>query len=376
MLGRLEIAVILISLIITTASPVFAQYNTSSRINSLLRERSIGGNKSASPAPAVSSGSIADRFRQRIAAVHGGSAPAHTPPRASIAPRKQISRNVASSSEAIRRRLAATRAERTVKEQRTVASGRKGNTSFFSNVERLKRQRAARVRGEMPYTKPAQSRPIRRKTAPAASSNVRERLQAIRRQSINTLGAFRRSLTSDESTKLNNWMRKNKFHNVQVARRNGETALHRAASQGNREIATLILCSGARVNAEDRHGETALQQASARGQGDMVQLLLRWNADPNVRDLKGKTALQKASAAGHLSIVKLLIGTSADLNARCDLGLTSLHEAAGNGHIEIVKVLVATGSDVNVRCSKNETAVQKSASAGHNDIARLLLQHK
>ena len=377
MFVRTYVTIIVITLIVTAASPLSAQYDNSSRINSLLRERSIGANTAATKT-AVPKGSIADRFRARIAAVHGGS-PSHTPPR----PTPRVARPVRSTNTTaeIRQRLAATRARRQPV-SRPVAQANKG--SFFSSVERLKRERAARVRGEMPYSAPKTAarrtvapRPVARRTyTTAPSSNVRQRLQAMRQQSLTTLGAFRRSLTSEETAKLNNWMRKNKFRAVPVPRRNGETALHRACEQGHREIATLILCSGAHVNAEDRHGETPIQQASARGQGDMVDLLLRWKADPNIRDHKGRTALQKASNAGHLSIVNLLLNSSADLNARCDQGHTALHEAAGHGHIEIVKVLVAAGSDVHVRCAKNETAVQKSACAGHNEIARLLLQQK
>jgi len=356
------------------AAPALAQYENSSRIQSLLRSR-FGQEQAPAAAaePEVPAGSIADKFRQRIAAVHGGTTP-EPPTPASTPTLRPVPRRTP---------------------HPAPPAGRAGRTEFFSNVERLKREREARLRGEMPYavhqptvatpaavpaptTPPPSMQPSPRPILPrsrsgAAGSDVRARLQAVRRQSVGTLGAYRRSLTGDEREKLNNWLRKNKFASSTSVRRNGESALHRAISQGNREMATLVLCDGADVDTEDRFGETPLHQAADRGQGDMVELLMSWQADPNIRNDKGEDPLHKAARAGHLAIVQLLLKTVADRNARADDGCTALHYAAQGGYTEVVKALVAAGADMNVRCNANETAVQKAACAGHNDIARLLL---
>ena len=403
------LATVLVLFLVFALATSRAQYSPSERIKNLLQERSIGDAetsqssyssrvsgpsgrrrerggvsslRSSSVSQEASAGkSIADRFRERIAAVHAGSEKSSPSlqssiPKSSYQQRDALAPRAGSSS--ISRRRSSSRSRSSSRRSSSRSSRRMGGpssarSSFMKNIDRLKRQRNARERGESTYTKAIVPSPRQRSSR---ASSLRERLKSLRRQSVSSLGAFRRSLTQDEEEKLSNWLRKNRFRNIHATHRGGESPLHRAVFQGHREIATLILCKGAEVDLENRLGETPLHKSSARGQGGMVTLLLKWQADPNIRDNRGETALQKAARAGHHSIVRLLLDTAADLNARCEEGCTALHEAAREGHDAIVEMLVNAGADVNVRCAANETAVQKAASAGHNEIARFLLEQQ
>jgi ankyrin repeat protein len=65
--------------------------------------------------------------------------------------------------------------------------------------------------------------------------------------------------------------------NVAAKAEDGETALHRAAWQGHRDVVRLLLgrMEGADVAAKAEDGETALHRAARRGHGDVVALLER-----------------------------------------------------------------------------------------------------
>jgi len=57
----------------------------------------------------------------------------------------------------------------------------------------------------------------------------------------------------------------------------GWTPLHIAASQGQKDVAELLLAHGAEVNAKTYHGETPLYWAAENGYQDMAELLRQHN---------------------------------------------------------------------------------------------------
>jgi ankyrin repeat protein len=67
-------------------------------------------------------------------------------------------------------------------------------------------------------------------------------------------------------------------------RQEGRTALHHAALSGCDEILTILLNSGADVNARDRDGFTALFLASMNGHRKCLSTLMAAGADPSIRD--------------------------------------------------------------------------------------------
>jgi len=80
---------------------------------------------------------------------------------------------------------------------------------------------------------------------------------------------------------------------------------------GRREIAELLLASGADVNAETS-GMRPLHGAAAFGQAEMAQWLLDHGAHVDVRDQKGKTALQIAVEKGHETVAVALRSRGAE----------------------------------------------------------------
>ena len=103
-------------------------------------------------------------------------------------------------------------------------------------------------------------------------------------------------------------------HGVQL---NQSGALETAAYHGQLDTLGFFLDRGADINeitdndwtgpSEREAGlGTALHVAATRGQKEAVTLLLERGADPSLKDTKGKTVLQKAGESGHEEIVELL----------------------------------------------------------------------
>jgi ankyrin repeat protein len=120
---------------------------------------------------------------------------------------------------------------------------------------------------------------------------------------------------------------------------------------------------GKYVNMAGRDGYTALMRAASRGMVWTVKVLLAVGADPNKRNNVLSTALiwasGKASGTAHshaqrvvrarfVSVVEDLLAAGADPNAMSIYGNTALKVACSVGCEEIVLLLLAAGADPNL----------------------------
>ena len=130
----------------------------------------------------------------------------------------------------------------------------------------------------------------------------------------------------------------------------GWTPLYKAAFNGNREVAELLISRGAEVNARDPGGASALHIcASSR---DVV--------------------LNKKILGGRVEVAKLLIAGGADLNARDKDGSTALHIAARDGSQKIAELLIQEGADINTRDNNNKTPLELATEKEHAEMVDLL----
>ena len=195
---------------------------------------------------------------------------------------------------------------------------------------------------------------------------------------------------------------------VKVAQRNGETALHGAASVGACRVIELLIAKGAEVNAVANDGSTALHLASYNGhqraveklvihgadvkaveesgqsalhmvaeQGydDMVELLLDHGADVHARTMTGWTPLHCAAHRGQLSVIISLLEHSADINAKGGSGMRALHLAASNGHEATLSHLLAHGADISCTSVRDRTALHIAASKGKEEVVASLISN-
>ena len=99
-----------------------------------------------------------------------------------------------------------------------------------------------------------------------------------------------------------------------------------AVENGHCDVVTAILSKkGARLNVkETTFGMTALHVAASKGNKEIVELLLTRGADIEAKEDTGRTALHTAAFRGYMEIVKYLLEKGAKINAQTNDGKTPL----------------------------------------------------
>jgi len=137
------------------------------------------------------------------------------------------------------------------------------------------------------------------------------------------------------------------------------TALHYAAEGGSVEAADLLIRAGADLGAKSGLYRTTplLAAAGTEGNPEMARLLLGKGAKADDRDKDGRSAISRAAYGGHLEMVKVLLSGGASVDLPDSNGETPLIRAAAQGHLPVVRTLLKAGADVNHRDKAGKTAL-------------------
>ncbi|KAM9008641.1 KN motif and ankyrin repeat domain-containing protein 4 isoform 2-T3 [Ara ararauna] len=169
---------------------------------------------------------------------------------------------------------------------------------------------------------------------------------------------------------------------VNLADRNGNTALHYSVSHSNFPIAELLLDTGVcRLDLQNRAGYTAVMLtplAAAETAEDMeVVMKLLKEGDVNLRAAQGgQTALMLGVSHERDDMVRALLSCQADVNLQDEEGTTALMVACRQGNTDIVRLLLAQpGCQVALTDKRGNSALSLAQRAAHADIAALLCAH-
>jgi len=169
--------------------------------------------------------------------------------------------------------------------------------------------------------------------------------------------------------------------NLDVKGKDGKTAIMLAIEglSGDKKIVTALVNRGANVNNKyqsgDWRGMTALHFAISNGNSDMADILLKSKSiDLNSKTKDGFTALALAIAAENVNMLSALLKRGTDVNFRMDQGVTALMIAAYKGNAEIVDILLKSGADINAIDQQGRTALLLANNGGHKKIAEMLLK--
>lgn len=148
----------------------------------------------------------------------------------------------------------------------------------------------------------------------------------------------------------------------------GETALYKAASNGNADIVRILIREGADYNMPTRDGNTPINGASYYGHLDTVQTLIGYRAKINLENNDKYAPIHRAAHGKDPKLVKILIDAGADVNMKAsDEGYSTLHAAMYNQNEHIIKYLIGAGVDVNAQNINGSTPLHWAVSppSGH-----------
>lgn len=163
------------------------------------------------------------------------------------------------------------------------------------------------------------------------------------------------------------------LNNIQLDAPNSDeqTALHRAANRGSKDIVELLVRQGANINAKDVHEQTPLHLA-VDNLPTLQYLLSKDKVTIEARNYWGKTPLLSAFAANRLDAAKALHAAGADLRANSG-GRTALHFAAEHDNIEAIKFLLSQGLDIDAKDEDGRTPLHCAAVSQTGEAYRYLL---
>jgi ankyrin repeat protein/DNA-directed RNA polymerase subunit RPC12/RpoP len=146
--------------------------------------------------------------------------------------------------------------------------------------------------------------------------------------------------------------------------------LFKAVKDGDFEDVAKCLEEGASLNARNLNGWTPLDVAASNGDKEMAALLIAKGADVN-----GGVALHVAARHGYKHVAEFLIAKGADINAKSKDGDTPIYLAAWKGHQDVVELLIAHGADVNIRGGTDVMGSTPLKIAGDPEVIKLLRKH-
>lgn len=155
------------------------------------------------------------------------------------------------------------------------------------------------------------------------------------------------------------------------------TPLLLAVTHDRLAVARVLVALGADADALDDRHDTPWLVTGVTGSVAMADVLLPYDPDLTVLNRFGGTSLIPASERGHVGYVRRVVKTDIDVNHVNDLGWTALLEAVilGDGsrpYRQIVRTLLDAGADPSIPDRDGVTARRHAVARGHAAVAQLL----
>jgi len=157
---------------------------------------------------------------------------------------------------------------------------------------------------------------------------------------------------------MNQWSDSDSSNEVDIEPHDIKEKFLWAAAKGNVDLMQQILSENKSVlMSKDNDGYTALHRASSEGQKNVVEFMLLKNVDVNARTNDGWSPLHCACKWNNADIAQLLLQNGAEINARSNGNVTPLHVAASEKNTRDVLILLLNEDniDINIKNDCDET---------------------
>ncbi|KAI5360307.1 Putative ankyrin repeat-containing domain superfamily [Septoria linicola] len=149
-----------------------------------------------------------------------------------------------------------------------------------------------------------------------------------------------------------------------------------AACAGNENALRALHRVGADPNARFSDGQTALHRVATERHFTAVLRLLDLEAQVNVLDQRGYSPLMYAIQQGQVQMVEKMIEYGADVNTAAKSGLTPIHLAVRYNATEVLAALLRNNADTLVQdLVEGNTPLHQAAMADNLAAAKLLLEY-
>ncbi|XP_065343629.1 serine/threonine-protein phosphatase 6 regulatory ankyrin repeat subunit B-like [Cloeon dipterum] len=164
--------------------------------------------------------------------------------------------------------------------------------------------------------------------------------------------------------------------NVKYEERNSEVSLLLACKQKNWDkVKNLLESKNLSINRQDKDGKTALHYAAKEGNLGIVQQLLSQRADVQLKDHNGWTALHYAILTNNQDLVQKLLDNGADIESKTNRKETALHLTAYKNFTGLTQKLIDCGGDVNSKNDHGLTCVIFATVNRNRDLLEVLLKN-
>jgi ankyrin repeat protein len=179
--------------------------------------------------------------------------------------------------------------------------------------------------------------------------------------------------------------KENGISTIELACPDGWTPLYKAYYRGDMAIVRVLLGHNANARRRLAYGETLLHRASTDGEAEIVSVLV--TQERTLLDLiddSSKTALHSAAEGRHATVVRVLVEAGANVDLYDSEGYTPLMsfcrsiewDLANESDEETVKLLARNTKDINHVDHEGYTALNFTFRFHHFKLTKTLLEHK
>lgn len=204
--------------------------------------------------------------------------------------------------------------------------------------------------------------------------NLDQNKYSITQEELNE--AFINAVSVGKIQQVKNMMNKNIDINYQETDTE-ETALMKAAKNGDLKTFEYLLSNKANLKIHDTYGNSVLSIAAKYGQLQIVEILISKDENIDHANIYGRTPLMMAcqSAKNEIDqykVVEYLLSKEAEINQKDRNGDTPLLDAIQAGNYNIVKLLLDKGADIHLKDDKGRSAIDIAEELENTKIMKLL----